>query len=94
MLKYEKPRNEFTKTIADFQYYISGSFTKSGNYKVFTSVISMGLLDLVVYKNIDFTHQAFHTLINWVAIGMNSTFNPFFADKTLYYSMKISGLMS
>ena len=54
----------------------------------------MGLLKVVVYKSSNFTYQAFETFINWVDIGMNSTFNSYFSTKTLSYSMKISGLLT
>lgn len=75
-------------------YEVSGSFTKSGTYKVYGSSLTMGLLKVVAYKQPDFTYQMFEKYINWVNIGMNSTFHPAFASKTMYYSMKISGFLT
>ena len=92
--QYEKLRNEATKVINGYVYDISASFTKSGIYKVYTSVITMGQLKVVAYKTPDFKYEAFEQFINWVDIGMNGTFNSFFSTKTLSYSMKISGLLT
>ena len=54
----------------------------------------MGLLQLTVYKNPDFTQQLMETYIDWIAFGMNSTFNSVFATKQMYFSAKINGRLT
>jgi hypothetical protein len=92
--KYEKYRNDLTITLNDTHYDVYGSFDEPGTFKVYSSALTMGLLKLVAFRNSDFTSQMFETYINWVNIGMNSTFNDNFIKKTMYYSMKISGYLS
>ena len=91
---YEGKRNYLETTLSGVIYEVSGSFTKAGEYDIRISVLSMGLLRVVAYKSTYFTYQLFEQDINWIAIGMNKTFNPLFETKTMYYSMKIEGFFS
>lgn len=58
------------------------------------SALSMGLLQTLAYKNPDFTQVMYSDYINWIAIGMNNTFDPVFSSKQMYYSMTIQGVMT
>ena len=92
--KYEHERKVLTIGLNGLIYEVSGSFTKAGKYDIRVSALTMGLLKVTAYKSTDFTYQMFEQYINWVDIGLNSTFNPFLGTKTLYYSMIIQGFLT